>query len=40
MAINCGGPSFLVAKDFLMDEARPKLIEMARKIEMLPGTRG
>jgi DNA-binding IclR family transcriptional regulator len=33
MAINCGAPAFKVSPEYLMNEVRPKLIEIARKIE-------
>lgn len=34
MAINCGGPSFKLRPDFLVDKVRPRLIEVARKLEI------
>jgi DNA-binding IclR family transcriptional regulator len=33
MAISCGGPSFLLSKEFLLQEARPRLIELVSRIE-------
>ncbi|MED5621832.1 IclR family transcriptional regulator [Ideonella sp. BN130291] len=33
MAINCGGPSFNLSKEFLLNEARPRLIELVQRIE-------
>jgi DNA-binding IclR family transcriptional regulator len=33
MAINCGAPAFKVSSEYLLNEVRPKLIEIARKIE-------
>jgi DNA-binding IclR family transcriptional regulator len=33
MAINCGAPAFKVSADYLLNEVRPRLIEIARKIE-------
>lgn len=33
MAINCGGPSFNVSPEFLLSEARPRLIEMVSRLE-------
>jgi DNA-binding IclR family transcriptional regulator len=33
MAISCGGPSFNLSKEFLLDVARPRLVEMAARIE-------
>lgn len=33
MSINCGGPSSSVSKEFLLAEVRPRLIEIARRLE-------
>ncbi|HEY8539658.1 MAG TPA: IclR family transcriptional regulator [Steroidobacteraceae bacterium] len=33
MAINCGAPAFKVSAEYLLNEVRPRLIEIARKIE-------
>jgi DNA-binding IclR family transcriptional regulator len=33
MAINCGGPSTSVSTEFLIDEVRPRLIEIAQRLE-------
>jgi DNA-binding IclR family transcriptional regulator len=33
MAINCGGPSFNLSQDFLLNEARPRLIDMVTRLE-------
>jgi DNA-binding IclR family transcriptional regulator len=33
MAINCGGPSFNLSKDFLLNEVRPRLIDMVTRLE-------
>jgi DNA-binding IclR family transcriptional regulator len=33
MAINCGGPSSSVSPQFLLDEVRPRLIEIAARLE-------
>ena len=33
MVINCGGPSFNVSPEFLLNEVRPRLIEMVARIE-------
>jgi DNA-binding IclR family transcriptional regulator len=33
MAINVGGPSFNLSKDFLLNEVRPKLIDMVTRLE-------
>ena len=33
MAINCGGPSSSVSREFLLTEVRPRLIAMAQRLE-------
>jgi DNA-binding IclR family transcriptional regulator len=33
MSINCGGPSSSVSKEFLLEEVRPRLIEIAGRLE-------
>jgi DNA-binding IclR family transcriptional regulator len=33
MSINCGGPSTSVSTEFLLDEVRPRLIEIAARLE-------
>ncbi len=33
MAINCGGPSFNLSKDYLLNEVRPRLIDMVTRLE-------
>jgi DNA-binding IclR family transcriptional regulator len=33
MALNCGGPAFNLSEKFLLDEARPRLLELVRRIE-------
>ena len=33
MSINCGGPSSSVSQEFLLDEVRPRLIEIAARLE-------
>ena len=33
MAINCGGPSFSLSKEFLLTEVRPRLIDMVTRLE-------
>jgi DNA-binding IclR family transcriptional regulator len=38
MAINCGGPSFMLPAEFLLGEIRPRLIELVRQIECSLGT--
>ncbi|MFC0219046.1 DNA-binding IclR family transcriptional regulator [Pseudochelatococcus lubricantis] len=37
MAINCGGPTILVPREFLLSEVRPRLIEVARNLEGVMG---
>jgi len=37
MAINCGGPSFNLPKDYLLEEVRPRLIETVRRLEAALG---
>jgi DNA-binding IclR family transcriptional regulator len=39
MAINCGGPAFTLSKEFLLNEVRPKLIELVRQLEASLGMR-
>jgi DNA-binding IclR family transcriptional regulator len=33
MAINCGAPAFKVSREFLLNDVRPRLIELVRRIE-------
>lgn len=33
MSINCGGPAFTLSSEFLLNEARPRLIELVHRIE-------
>ena len=33
MSINCGGPSSSVSREFLLEEVRPRLIEIAARLE-------
>lgn len=33
MALNCGGPSSSLSKEFLLDEVKPKLITLANRLE-------
>jgi DNA-binding IclR family transcriptional regulator len=33
MSINCGGPSSSVSREFLLDEVRPRLIQIAARLE-------
>jgi len=37
MAINCGGPSFTVPRAFLLDEVRPRLASVVRRLEEAVG---
>lgn len=39
MAISCGGPAFNLPKEFLLNEVRPRLIELVRKLESSLGGR-
>jgi DNA-binding IclR family transcriptional regulator len=39
MAINCGGPAFTLSKEFLLNDVRPKLIELVRRLEASLGMR-
>lgn len=32
MSINCGGPATSVAREYLLDEVRPRLLEIARRL--------
>lgn len=36
MAINCGGAAFNLRRDFLLDEVRPRLCALVRKLEVVP----
>src|SRR5450759_2004773 len=33
MAVSCGGPAFNLSQTFLLNEARPRLIDMVRRLE-------
>lgn len=33
MVLNCGGPAFLLTREYLTDTVRPRLLEVARSIE-------
>jgi DNA-binding IclR family transcriptional regulator len=33
MAINCGAPAFKVSAEYLLNDVRPRLIELVRRIE-------
>ncbi len=39
MAINCGGPAFTLSKEFLLEDVRPRLVELVRKLEASLGIR-
>lgn len=38
MSMNCGGPAFNVSQKFLLNEVRPRLIDMVRRIENSVGS--
>ena len=38
MPINCGAPSYIVSKEFLMEQVRPRLIKLANDLETSLGT--
>jgi DNA-binding IclR family transcriptional regulator len=38
MCINCGAPAYIVSKEFLLNEVRPRLIAIANEIETSLGT--
>lgn len=40
MSISCGGPAFNLEPKFLLDEVRPKLIDLVRRIESALGCGG
>jgi hypothetical protein len=33
MAINCGGPSTTLSREFLLNDVRPRLLELAQRLE-------
>jgi DNA-binding IclR family transcriptional regulator len=37
MAFNCGGPSFLLPRDVLINDLGPRLVQMVRNVEMSMG---
>lgn len=39
MSINCGGPAFQLSPEFLLEEVRPRLIEVVRRLETSLGSR-
>lgn len=38
MCINCGAPAYIVSKEFLLNEVRPRLIAIAHELETSLGT--
>ncbi len=40
MSINCGAPAYIVSKEFLLGEVRPRLVAIAAEIEASLGTSG
>jgi DNA-binding IclR family transcriptional regulator len=38
LAINCGGPAFHLAPKFLLDEVRPRLVELIGRLKVTLGT--
>jgi DNA-binding IclR family transcriptional regulator len=38
MAINCGAPAYMVSKEFLLGQVRPRLIALANDLETSLGT--
>lgn len=40
MAINCGGPAFNLSKEYLLNEIRPRLIQLVQRLESSLGSRG
>jgi DNA-binding IclR family transcriptional regulator len=40
MAINCGAPAYTVTREFLLDQVRPRLIQLANELETSLGTAG
>jgi len=33
MSVNCGAPSMVVPKEFLLNEVRPRLITLAKRLD-------
>jgi hypothetical protein len=33
MVMNCGGPSSSLSKEFLLEEVRPRLLELVHRLE-------
>jgi DNA-binding IclR family transcriptional regulator len=40
MAISCGAPAYMVSKEFLLDQVRPRLIALVAELETSLGTAG
>jgi DNA-binding IclR family transcriptional regulator len=40
MAVNCGAPAYMVSKEFLLEQVRPRLIALANELETSLGTAG
>ena len=40
MAINCGAPAYMVSKEFLLEQVRPRLIALVSELETSLGTAG
>ena len=37
LSINCGGPAFQLSAEFLLEEVRPRLIDVVRRLELAVG---
>lgn len=37
LSINCGGPAFQLSPEFLLEEVRPRLIDVVRRLELAVG---
>jgi DNA-binding IclR family transcriptional regulator len=40
MAINCGAPAYMVSKEFLLEQVRPRLVALVNELETSLGTAG
>jgi DNA-binding IclR family transcriptional regulator len=40
MAINCGAPAYMVSKEFLLEQVRPRLVALVNALETSLGTAG
>jgi DNA-binding IclR family transcriptional regulator len=40
MAINCGAPAYMVSKEFLLEQVRPRLVALVSELETSLGTAG